>query len=68
MALPAHLQRYDGLIDLIVEQLVREIEQGAETKQAAGDEPAALVIASTPTTEFHNHGQQHIARSPRAAT
>jgi hypothetical protein len=29
MALPTHLQRYDGLIDLLVEQLVREIgEEG----------------------------------------
>jgi hypothetical protein len=28
MVLPAHLQKYDGLIDLLVGALVREIETG----------------------------------------
>lgn len=27
MALPAHLARYDGLIDLLVEEVVREMEE-----------------------------------------
>lgn len=31
MALPASLERYDGLIDLLVEALVREIEQEAQS-------------------------------------
>jgi hypothetical protein len=36
MALPAHLTKYDSLIDLLVEQLVREIEGGfVEEKPAA---------------------------------
>jgi len=67
MALPAHLAKYEGLIDLVVEQLVREIEEGAEIKKAAGAAPAASVTIATPTTE-HNHDQQHIARAPSAAT
>jgi hypothetical protein len=33
MALPAHLQRYSGLIDLVVEALVREAQGGAETER-----------------------------------
>jgi len=41
MALPAHLAKYHGLIDLIVDQLVREIENGVDTKKAASDELAA---------------------------
>jgi hypothetical protein len=40
MALPPHLAKFDGLIDLIVEQIVKEIERGAENKRAADREPA----------------------------
>jgi hypothetical protein len=40
MTLPAHLQRYDSLIDLIVEQVMREVEQSAEIKTGAGSRPA----------------------------
>jgi hypothetical protein len=29
MAFPSHLAKYDGLIDLVVEQIVREIERAA---------------------------------------
>ena len=36
MALPAHLAKYDGLIDMIVEQLVREIENCREIEPPAG--------------------------------
>jgi hypothetical protein len=28
--LPSHLQRYNGLIDLLVEMIVRDIEQDAK--------------------------------------
>ena len=69
MALPAHLQRYDGLIDLLVEQLVREIEQGTETEKAASDEPAASVtITSTPTKESRNHVAEYCTPAASAAT
>ena len=40
MALPAQLQRYDSLIDLVVEQLVREIE--ADSQPTNAREPAPL--------------------------
>jgi hypothetical protein len=33
MALPSHLAKYDGLIDLVVEQIVREIEKAAKNTQ-----------------------------------
>lgn len=42
MTLPAHLARYDSLIDLLVEELVREVEQGAEIKTGAGSRPAPV--------------------------
>jgi hypothetical protein len=48
MALPAHLQRYDGLIDLLVERLLCEIEQEAETKtpdRASTSDPAQISSA-----------------------
>ncbi len=35
MALPSHLAKYDALIDLVVEVIVREIEQGVEAKPPA---------------------------------
>lgn len=45
MALPAHLQRYDELLDLLVDELVRRElvrEAGAELSEAAaGEKPAA---------------------------
>jgi hypothetical protein len=37
--LPPHLQRYDGLLDLLVEAIVREMEQEAES---AIPEPEAV--------------------------
>lgn len=37
MALPAHLQRYSGLLDLLVEALVREVgEEAGETPDRGG--------------------------------
>jgi hypothetical protein len=41
MALPPHLQRYDDLIDLLVDELVREAGAGAKSEAAAGEKPAA---------------------------
>lgn len=35
MALPPHLQKYDGLIDLLVEHLVRELEHEAGNHDSA---------------------------------
>lgn len=33
MTLPAHLAKYDGLIDLLVEAIVREIEADSQTPE-----------------------------------
>lgn len=35
MTLPAQLAKYDAILDLLVEQLVREIEQNAEKDRPA---------------------------------
>jgi hypothetical protein len=32
MPLPRHLQRYDSLIDFLVEEFVREVEEGADVE------------------------------------
>ena len=50
MALPAHLQRYDSLIDLVVEQLVREIEAAAQSPGARESAPRDLPLVA-PTTQ-----------------
>jgi hypothetical protein len=39
MALPPHLAKYSGLLDLLVEQLVREVQEGnqdPESRRPAG--------------------------------
>jgi hypothetical protein len=52
MALPAHLQRYDQLIDLLVEALLREDEE-AQTEAATGTSPPAAADSSTHGHEQH---------------
>jgi Rod binding domain-containing protein len=37
MALPPHLARFNGLIDLIVAQIVKEIERPAEDSKPAAN-------------------------------
>ena len=63
MALPAHLEKYDGLLDLLVDALVCEIEREAETatpatsaKGTAGVNPATRSRARThdKTTRPHS--------------
>jgi hypothetical protein len=39
--LPPRLQRYSLLIDILVEELAREVERGAETATPGGDEPTS---------------------------
>jgi hypothetical protein len=39
MTLPADLKKFKGLIDLVVEQIVREIIADAENKRAIAGEP-----------------------------
>ncbi len=41
MALPSQLQHLDGLVTLVVEALVREIERGADSAVLAGSRPPA---------------------------
>lgn len=36
MALPAHLSRFDSLLDLMADVIAREIEEGAQNKTPAG--------------------------------
>lgn len=47
MALPAHLAKYDALVDLIVDVLVREIEQKATAAVPAISGDAAPVTRKT---------------------
>jgi len=54
MALPAHLQRYDGLIDMIAQAIVRELERGTETKTPAAAHDRAGVIS---INEHRQHGK-----------
>jgi hypothetical protein len=46
MALPAHLAKYDSLVDLLVEALLREDEE-AQTEAATGASPPAAANSST---------------------
>jgi hypothetical protein len=47
MALPAHLAKYDRLLDYLVEELVRELEeQGTETETPASAANAAGAIST----------------------
>ena len=43
MPLPAHLSKYDGLLDLLVEELVREVLEGSDKEK-----PAASCQTSPP--------------------
>jgi hypothetical protein len=56
MTLPAHLVKYDGLIDLMVEALVREIEEGARAVNPG--KGAALnfdsTLESTASEDYRN--------------
>ena len=47
MPLPAHLAKYGGLLDFLVEQFVREVEQGDEMKTPATMASGAGVRTST---------------------
>lgn len=42
MALPAHLAKYDALIDVLVGALVREAQDGADLETPAGIEHAEV--------------------------
>jgi hypothetical protein len=41
MALPAHLAHYDGLVDLVVDALLRELDAEAESRQTTEMKVAA---------------------------
>jgi hypothetical protein len=47
MALPAHLARYDSLLDLLAERLVAEVLEGTDVKTPAGIHGPAGVCVST---------------------
>ena len=50
MALPAHLQHYDSLLDLLVEELVRAIEADSQSRNAREPAPPdAIAWRSAPT-------------------
>jgi hypothetical protein len=61
MALPARLQCYDQLVDLIVELLLREDEE-AQTEAATGASPPAAANSST----HHGHEQHGDVNRPPA--
>jgi hypothetical protein len=67
MALPAHFSQYDGLVDLVVERIVREIEQDAETKTPVGTLPptgANSQLRSTPTRRSIRCREQYPKTQP----
>ncbi len=70
MALPNNLARYDGLIDMVVEQLVREIEQVAEMKTPTGSRLPVGVRINTlnqwPANDTHQIESPANSRRPQA--
>jgi hypothetical protein len=62
MALPSQFAQLDGLIDLVVEQLVREIE-GANVATPPGSTTSTEASVSAATSRQLNNGQ-FIASDP----
>ena len=57
MALPAHLSHYDGLVDLLVEQIVGEIDaqtktpiEGHDSSTGANHLSSTITTTGSPTT------------------
>jgi hypothetical protein len=67
MALPSQLAKYSGLIDLVVEALVREMkgEMGAKTDEANSD-PGKGRYSDRPTAKDQQHGHRNAA-APKVA-
>jgi hypothetical protein len=63
MALPAHLQRYDGLIDLIVDALVRDIHEQKKPREA-GLEPRGADFYKEPQTLGNTTPNRALRRRP----
>lgn len=61
MAIRARLQRYDSLLDLLVDELVREIEA-----ESINEKPAESCQTS-PRVEDFRHDDCSIQRGPQAA-
>lgn len=57
MSLPAHLTKYDALIDLLVEELVREAES-----DSTNEKPSAS-WQTKPRVEDFKHGDSNTAFS-----
>jgi hypothetical protein len=52
MTLPAHLARYDSLVDLLVDELVREIEAESSPSLPTDEKPAASWQTSLRVGDF----------------
>jgi hypothetical protein len=64
--LPARLQRYDGLIDYLVEQLMREV---ADPKKETPDQVTTGAGADLPRLDQHEQDlDEAYKRAPSAAT
>ena len=59
MALPADHAHLESIVDLVVEQLVTEIEQGAEMETPTG-EPLPAGVSINSTNRRHQH-DRHIS-------
>jgi hypothetical protein len=60
MALPAHLARYDSLLDLLAEQLVAEMLAGTYTKTPPGHDSGG-VTHHQHEHEQHSNGHMSLA-------
>jgi hypothetical protein len=55
MALPAHLAKYDSLIDVIVDEVVREIEEGGREVETPASQPQLAGVESTADQSTTDH-------------
>lgn len=63
MALPAHLAKYSGVLDIFVEALVAELLRDAEIKTPEVHEASGANLLSPTLTGFPTQGAPDVAQS-----